>query len=100
MLQSLWNGELCHEATSILHQHAVQSGVSELQLAVIQWLAFSHIPSIDPHFLLKQLSQLEAAWGEQKLTGEEVNRQNKLLINFIFFITLYIVLGKLKQYKN
>lgn len=73
MLQSLWNGELCHEATSILHQHAVQSGVSELQLAVIQWLAFSHIPSIDPHFLLKQLSQLEAAWGEQKLTGEEVN---------------------------
>ncbi|XP_025193246.1 BAI1-associated protein 3 isoform X2 [Melanaphis sacchari] len=68
---SLWNGELCHEATSILHQHAVQSGVSELQLAVIRWLAFSHIPSIDPQFLLKQLSQLEAAWGEQTLTVEE-----------------------------
>ncbi|XP_050430788.1 BAI1-associated protein 3 isoform X3 [Adelges cooleyi] len=68
---SLWNGELCHEAASILHQHAVQSGVTELQLAVIRWLAFSHIPSIDPQFLLKQLSQLEAAWGEQKLTGEE-----------------------------
>lgn len=57
---------------TILHQHAVQSGVSELQLAVIRWLAFSHIPSIDPQFLLKQLSQLEAAWGEQTLTGEEV----------------------------
>ncbi|XP_050539077.1 BAI1-associated protein 3 isoform X2 [Daktulosphaira vitifoliae] len=68
---SLWNGELCNEASSILHQHAVQSGVTELQLAVIKWLAFSHIPSIDPQFLLKQLSQLEAAWGEQKLTGEE-----------------------------
>jgi len=51
----------------------VQSGVSELQLAVIRWLAFSHIPSIDPQFLLKQLSQLEAAWGEQTLTGEEVS---------------------------
>ncbi|KAL4084626.1 hypothetical protein QTP88_027557 [Uroleucon formosanum] len=79
---SLWNGELCHEATSILHQHAVQSGVSELQLAVIRWLAFSHIPSIDPQFLLKQLSQLEAAWGEQTLTVEELY---EIYVNRVIF---------------
>ncbi|VVC39810.1 Mammalian uncoordinated homology 13, subgroup, domain 2,Mammalian uncoordinated homology 13, domain 2,C2 [Cinara cedri] len=66
----LWSGELCHEATSILHQHAVQGAVSELQLAVIRWLSYSHMTNIDPQFLLKQLSQLEAAWG-QSLTGEE-----------------------------
>ncbi|XP_039285685.1 BAI1-associated protein 3 isoform X2 [Nilaparvata lugens] len=67
-----WNGELPHIALSILHQHAIQADLTELQLAAVEWLAFSRVQtSLDPKVLYRQLHNLENYWGLEVLSKEE-----------------------------
>lgn len=60
-------------ALSILHQHAIQGDMSELQLAAVRWLAYSRAhPSVDPRVLYKLLASLENIWPTEVLSREEV----------------------------
>ncbi|KAI5696828.1 hypothetical protein M8J75_000769 [Diaphorina citri] len=66
-----WSGELPYVALSILHQHAIQGDITELQSATIRWLAFSKVPSLDPKILVKILATLENLWSHETLSREE-----------------------------
>ncbi|XP_054287830.1 BAI1-associated protein 3-like [Macrosteles quadrilineatus] len=59
-------------ALSILHQHAIQGDITELQLAAVRWLAYSRTqPSVDPRVLYKLLTSLENTWPMEVLSREE-----------------------------
>lgn len=61
-------------ALSILHQHAIQADITDLQLAVVRWLAYSSAqPSVDPRVLYKLLTALENSWPMEVLSREEVS---------------------------
>uniref|UniRef100_A0A8D8TBQ9 BAI1-associated protein 3 n=1 Tax=Cacopsylla melanoneura TaxID=428564 RepID=A0A8D8TBQ9_9HEMI len=66
-----WTGELPYVALSILHQHAIQGDITDLQSATIRWLAFSKVPAIDPKILCKILATLENLWSHETLSREE-----------------------------
>lgn len=69
-----WNGELPHVALSILHQHAIQGDITELQLSAVRWLAYSRAqPGVDPRILYRLLSSLENMWPMEALSREEVS---------------------------
>lgn len=78
--QNAWNGELSPAARNILLQHAIQGDVSDLQQATVKWVAYSRIPSIDPKILLGHFSNLEALWGTEALSRDEVSDFYSLLI--------------------
>lgn len=71
----------CFAALSILHQHAIQGDMSELQLAAVRWLAYSRVhPSVDPRLLYKLLAALENIWPMEALSREEVRSTEILLV--------------------
>lgn len=61
-------------ALSVLHQHAVQGDMTQLQLAAVWWLAYSRLDDIEPAVLTRLLAALEQAWPNESLTREEVSR--------------------------
>ncbi|XP_072156728.1 BAI1-associated protein 3 isoform X1 [Bemisia tabaci] len=67
----LWSGELPHVALMILHQHAIQGDVTELQLAAVRWSAFSRSSNLDLKILYDHLSELERMWNSDTLSKEE-----------------------------
>lgn len=72
-----WSGELPHVALTILHQHAIQGDVTELQLAMVRWIAYSkkalELP-LDYGILFRLLQDLDQQWNLLTLTKEEVSR--------------------------
>ncbi|KAF0299412.1 BAI1-associated protein 3 [Amphibalanus amphitrite] len=69
-----WSGELPTPATTILHQHAVQGDLTELQQAVCRWIAYAEQhqeTSLDYRLLLKILKQLNDKFTQDALTYEE-----------------------------
>jgi hypothetical protein len=71
-----WSGELPHVALTILHQHAIQGDVTELQLAMVRWIAYSkkalELP-LDYRILFRLLQELDQQWNSLTLTKEEVS---------------------------
>lgn len=57
----------------ILHQHAIQGDVTELQLAAVRWSAFSRSSNLDLKILYDHLSELERMWNSDTLSKEEVS---------------------------
>ncbi|KAI3378998.1 hypothetical protein SNEBB_008817 [Seison nebaliae] len=43
-----WNGQLSHDAEVILHQHAVQGDITDLQLSLCRWLSYSDVHQKKP----------------------------------------------------
>ncbi|KAL1129161.1 hypothetical protein AAG570_013692 [Ranatra chinensis] len=78
-----WNGELPHVALSILHQHAIQGDLTEVQSAAVKWMAYSRIEAVEPIILARQLAALEHAWPHETLTREE---ENTLAESFNIFL--------------
>lgn len=58
ILQEGFAGELSQHALTILHQHALQGDLIELQQAVIRWVSTSRQPSIDARVLYRVLQVL------------------------------------------
>jgi hypothetical protein len=71
-----WSGELPHVALTILHQHAIQGDVTDLQLAMVRWIAYSkkalELP-LDYRILFRLLQELDQQWNLLTLTKEEVS---------------------------
>lgn len=75
--QGIWSGDLPHAALTILHQHAIQADLTELQCAAVKWIAYSGLAGLEPHILARQLSSLEHSWPHEALTRQEVSSSNR-----------------------
>ncbi|KAG7211433.1 hypothetical protein KM043_010720 [Ampulex compressa] len=66
-----FTGELPQTALTILHQHAVQGDVTELQQALVRWVASSRQPAVDPRTLHRLLQELDNLWHTDTLSRDE-----------------------------
>ncbi|XP_015609061.1 BAI1-associated protein 3 isoform X2 [Cephus cinctus] len=66
-----FTGELPQTALTILHQHAVQGDVTELQQALIRWVATSRQPAVDSKTLHRLLQDLDNLWPTDTLSRDE-----------------------------
>ncbi|CAH1987257.1 unnamed protein product [Acanthoscelides obtectus] len=69
-----WGGDLPGPALTILHQHAVQGDLSDLQAALARFVAASRVylkRPLDPRWMLQLLTDIETAWMTYTLTREE-----------------------------
>ncbi|XP_055332947.1 BAI1-associated protein 3-like [Paramacrobiotus metropolitanus] len=61
-----WNGELNELAETILHQHAIQGNLTDLQLAACTWIALIdihvHVVRLDYLVLFQALKHLDSLW--------------------------------------
>ncbi|XP_071549430.1 BAI1-associated protein 3-like isoform X3 [Panulirus ornatus] len=69
-----WDGELSAAAETILHQHAIQGDLTQLQQAVCRWLAVARTHTskpLDHRILHKFLLALHDLWDTETLSKEE-----------------------------
>ncbi|XP_049958589.1 BAI1-associated protein 3 [Schistocerca serialis cubense] len=94
-----WSGELPHVAQTILHQHAIQGDVTELQLAAVRWTAYCRqalSSPLDTRILLRLLQDLDARWPHETLSREE---EESLAESFNMFLEFSLqMLRKHRQY--
>ncbi|XP_066902110.1 BAI1-associated protein 3 isoform X2 [Halyomorpha halys] len=83
--QGAWNGDLPHVALTILHQHAIQGDLTDLQCAAVRWIAYSSLSGVEPQVLARQLSSLEHAWPHEALTRQEEEFLAESFNNFLDF---------------
>ena len=70
-----WDGELSAAAQTILHQHAIQGDLTQLQQAMCRWMAVSRTHTsrpLDPRVLHRYLLALHDLWDTETLSKEEV----------------------------
>jgi hypothetical protein len=74
-----WNGEFCQAADTILTQHLVQCGMSEVSVTLAQWSEFASVHVDHPlsftvfsHLLQKLVKPLQ----NRLTTDDEVAKQN------------------------
>lgn len=70
-----WTGELSKAAVTILHQHAIQGDVTDVQQAMCRWRAYSakhREHSFDWGLLLRLLEDLDDKWEPASLDRDEV----------------------------
>ncbi|KAK2182622.1 hypothetical protein NP493_345g04038 [Ridgeia piscesae] len=69
-----WTGELSKAATTVLHQHAIQGDITEVQQSVCRWMAYSRKHREHPFdwtLLLKLLEDLDEKWEQADLSRDE-----------------------------
>ncbi|XP_017887694.1 BAI1-associated protein 3 isoform X2 [Ceratina calcarata] len=66
-----FTGELPQTALTILHQHAVQGDVTELQQTLVRWVTTSRQPACDPKILHRLLQELDNVWHTDTLSRDE-----------------------------
>lgn len=70
-----WRGELGPSAQAVLHQHAIQGDITDLQLALVRFVAFARTAVVTPldfGVILNLLYDLESQWDAGPLSREEV----------------------------
>jgi len=71
-----WSGVLSLEAETILHQHAIQTGLTDYQVSLCRWIAFvkSFIEKeLNYDLILKLLNDLGHQWKAEIQTTKETN---------------------------
>ncbi|CAH8576007.1 unnamed protein product [Schistosoma turkestanicum] len=71
-----WNGNIVAEGEIILHQHAILNGLTEIQVAMCQWIALvrlNYTRPLDQIVLLHAFKHLISLWSDKLLTREELN---------------------------
>ncbi|XP_043506387.1 BAI1-associated protein 3 isoform X1 [Frieseomelitta varia] len=89
-----FTGELPQTALTILHQHAVQGDVTELQQALVRWVASSRQSACDPRVLHRLLQELDNVWHTDTLSRDE---EQCLADSFNEF--LEVTLKKVRQHR-
>lgn len=72
--KSEWNGKLSREAETILHQHAIQGDITDFQITMCRWIAFSkkHIEKeLSFKLMHERLESLDKVWSSSSPTREE-----------------------------
>ncbi len=71
-----WNGTFSQEAETILHQHAIQGDLTDFQIALCRWIAFSkkHIEKeLSYRVLSDRLEDLNRIFKSMSTSREETN---------------------------
>ncbi|XP_023321251.1 BAI1-associated protein 3 [Eurytemora carolleeae] len=83
---SEWDGSLCQAANTILHQHAIQGDINNLQVATVHWrvlLSVAKGDNLDLEILYSSLRTIEQRWDKSKLSKDE---EAQLAASFTSFI--------------
>ncbi len=81
-----WSGELSRDAETILHQHAIQGDITDIQRKMCRWIAYSkkHLERTLTHkLLLLTIEQLETAWQPTALSRDESDMLREAFTLFI-----------------
>jgi BAI1-associated protein 3 len=81
-----WSGELPRDAETILHQHAIQGDITDIQRQMCRWIAYSkkHLERTLTHRLLLTITeQLERAWQPTALSRDENDMLREAFTLFI-----------------
>ncbi|CAF4537126.1 unnamed protein product [Rotaria sp. Silwood2] len=81
-----WGGELSREAETILHQHAIQGDITDIQRKMCRWIAYSkkHLERTLTHKLLLLITeQLEQTWQPTSLSRDESDMLREAFTLFI-----------------
>ena len=79
-------GILPGEAETILHQHAIQGDITDIQRHMCRWIAYSkkHLERTLTHrLLLSIIEQLEKAWRPTSLSRDESDMLREAFTLFI-----------------
>ena len=71
-----WTGNLSQAANTILHQHAIQGDITDVQQSMCRWCAYSRKHRVHPFdwsLLLKLLEDLDEKWEPASLNRDEVH---------------------------
>ncbi|CAF0914776.1 unnamed protein product [Rotaria sordida] len=81
-----WAGELSRDAETILHQHAIQGDITDIQRKMCRWIAYSkkHLERTLTHKLLLTITeQLEQTWQPTSLSRDESDMLREAFTLFI-----------------
>jgi len=81
-----WTGELSRDAETILHQHAIQGDITDIQRKMCRWIAYSkkHLERTLTHKLLLLITeQLEQVWQPTSLSRDESDMLREAFTLFI-----------------
>ncbi|XP_043486497.1 BAI1-associated protein 3 isoform X1 [Polistes fuscatus] len=93
-----FTGELPLTALTILHQHAVQGDVTELQQTMIKWIASSKHPGVDMKVLHRLLQEMDSLWHLKKTESSSRDEEQSLADSFNDF--LEVSLKKIQQHRT
>ncbi|CAF1308521.1 unnamed protein product [Adineta steineri] len=85
-----WSGELSRDAETILHQHAIQGDITDIQRSMCRWIAYSkkHLErTLSNRLLLSITEQLEQTWQSKSLSRDESDMLTEaftLFLNYCF----------------
>lgn len=83
---SEWSGELGREAETILHQHAIQGDLTDFQIVLCRWIAYSRIhleKELSYKVLYQKLELLEKIWNSSSPTRDEAEELRESFNLFI-----------------
>ncbi|UJR07768.1 hypothetical protein I4U23_012051 [Adineta vaga] len=81
-----WTGELSRDAETILHQHAIQGDVTDIQRKMCRWIAYSkkHLERTLTHKLVLSVTeQLEKTWQPTSLSRDESDMLREAFTLFV-----------------
>ena len=81
-----WSGILPRDAETILHQHAIQGDITDIQREMCRWIAYSkkHLERTLTHRLLLSITeQLEKTWKSTSLSRDEHDMLREAFTLFI-----------------